>query len=133
MSRNKSGVILKVIAGLFLIDVGISGFLNDPSPGEKSTGLFLFSALAVAALWGGLALTGFRNWKRDVGIVFLGAAAYMAIMVPFVVSIFMTKNLRDLIPPELLTFFGDYLTGGAIIVGYAVVGWIFFKAGKGAA
>jgi hypothetical protein len=41
-----------------------------------------------------------------------------------------TEEFRKMMQPDTMTFFSDYLTGGAVIAGLAVFGWILLKAGN---
>jgi len=131
--RKVSSVILKVVAGYFFCLVILSGFVSEPLTGGKLGIMIVFSVPAVAALCGGLGLTGFRNWKRDAGIVFLCASGFTTFGILTVVCLLMTEETRKMMQPITLTFFSDYLTGGAVIVGLTVLGWIFVKTNKGSA
>jgi cytosine/uracil/thiamine/allantoin permease len=128
--RKVSSITLKVIAGFFVYMVSLLAFVSEPPTGVKLGILIGFSAPAVVALCGGLALTRFRNWKRDTGIVLLSASGFAAFLIFTFVCLLMTEEFRRMMRPDTLTFFSDYLTGGAVIIGLAVLGWILMKANK---
>jgi hypothetical protein len=89
-----------------------------------------FSVPAVAALAGGLALTRFRNWRRDTGVVLLCASGFTAFVIFTFACLLMTEEFRKMMRPDTMTFFSDYMTGGGVIAGLAVLGWILVKANK---
>lgn len=128
--RKVSSVVLKVIAGFFFYMVSLLAFLSEPPIHAKLGMLIGFSVPAVAALVGGLALTRFRNWRRDTGIVLLCASGFTASVIFTFACLLMTQEFREMMRPDTLTFFSDYLTGGGVIVGLAVLGSALVKANK---
>jgi len=128
--RKVSSIILKIIAGFFVYMVSLLAFVSEPEPGMKFGILIGFSVPAVVALCGGLALTQFRNWKRDTGIVLLSASGFTAFLIFTFVCFLLTDEFRRMIRPDTLAFFSDYLTGGGVIVGFAILGWVFVKANE---
>jgi len=128
--RKVSSIILKVIAGFFFYTVNLLAFVSEPPTGVKLVIMSGFSIPGVVALCGGLALTHFHSWKRDTGIVFLSASGFSAFLIFTFVCLFMSEEFRGMIRPNTVTFFSDYLTGGGTIVGFAVLGWMLFKANR---
>jgi hypothetical protein len=128
--RKASSVILKVIAGFFFYMVCLLAFVSEPRAGAKLGILIGFSVPAVAALSGGLALTRFRNWRRETGIVLLCASGFTAFLVFSFACLLMTEEFRRMMRPDTMTFFSDYLTGGGGIVGLTILGLILIKANK---
>jgi len=129
--RKVSSIIFKVIAGFFFYGASLLAFVSEPQTGVtgvKLTILIGFSIPAVVALCVGLALTRFRNWKRDTGIVLLSASGTTASVVLTFVCMLMTEEFRAMMKPDTLTLFSDYLTGGGAIVGFAGLGWILLRA-----
>jgi len=125
-----SSIILEVIAGFFFYTVSLLAFASNLLTGVKLGMLIGFSVPAVLALGAGLALSRFRNWKRDTGIVLLSASGVTAFAIFTFECLLMTEEFRRMMRPDTLTFFSDYLTGGGIIVGLAVLGWILVKTNK---
>ena len=125
--RKVSSIILKVIAGFFFYTVSLLAFISEPPTNVKLGIMIGFLIPGVVALFGGLALTHFRNWKRDTGIVFLSASGVTAFLIFTFACLLMTEEFREIIRPDALTFFSDYLTGGGTIVGFAVLGWILLN------
>lgn len=128
--RKIFSVILKVIAGFLFYAVSLVAFTSEPPTDVKLGILIGFLVPAVATLGGGLALTRFRHWKRDAGIVLLGASGFTAFIIFTFAFLLMTEEFRRMARPDTLMFFSDYVTGGGAIVGFAVLGWILMKADK---
>jgi hypothetical protein len=128
--RKVSSIILRVIAGFFFYMVSSLAFISELSHGMKLGIMLGFSVPALAALAGGLALTRFRNWRRDTGVVLLWTSGFTAFLVLTVACMLTTEEFRKMMRPDTMTFFSDYLTGGAVIAGLAVFGWILVKADK---
>jgi hypothetical protein len=92
--------------------------------------ILIFAVPALGFLVGGLALTRFRNWIRDTGVVLLSSSGSSAFVVFTFACMFMTEEFRKMVRPDALTFFSDYLTGGAVIVGLGFLGWLLVMASK---
>lgn len=128
--RRVSSVILKSIAGFFFYLVSLLGFINGPETGKKAIVMLVFLVPAVAALCGGLGLSGFSRWKKDTGIVLLCAAGFTAFLVFTVACYLMTPQFRQMVPPGKSAFFSNYITGGSIIFTFAALGGVLVKADK---
>ncbi len=128
-----SSIILKVVAGFFFYMVCVLAFVSEPPKVLKLGILIGFSIPALIALGGGLALTRFRNWRRDTGIILLCASGFTAFLIFTFACLLMTDEFRKMMRPDTMTFFNDYLTGGVVIVCLAVLGWILVKSNKGRA
>ncbi|MDR0352650.1 MAG: hypothetical protein LBI02_04625 [Opitutaceae bacterium] len=124
------GIILKAVAGFFFYAGGLLAFISEPPQGVKLVLMLVFLLPAVLALIGGLSLTRFRNWKRDTGIVLLSASGVTTFVIFTIIWLSMSEEFRSMIRPEHLTFFNDYQTGGGVIAGLAVMGWILVKTNK---
>lgn len=126
--RKLSGVVLYVMAGFFFYGVNLFGFVNAPTPAAKWGIMGAFAVVACLALVGGLALARFQNWKRDSGIVLLCASGFTALAVFTFACLFVTDEFRQLLGPDAMTFFSDYVTGGTVVVAFAGVGWMLMMA-----
>ena len=124
------GIILLVVAGFFFYMVSLLTFINEPSAAKKWGIVFGFSIPAVLPLFGGLALGGFRNWRRKTGIVLLSGAGATGLVVCAFVSICMDERYRGMVKPNTLRFFSDYSTGGAVTVALAVLGLLLILTRK---
>ena len=133
MIRKVLSIILNIIAGFFFYGLSLLGFTNEPLTGVKWGIMIGFSVMAVVALCGALALTRFRNWRRDTGIVLLSASGFTVFLIFTFICLLMTEEFRKMMRPDTLAFFSDYLTGGAIIVGFAGLGCVLLKTNKGSA
>jgi hypothetical protein len=121
--RRLFSIGLYVVAGFFLYAASLLAFIADTSIGEDKwivVGIFLVPA--VLALGIGLALARFQHWTRDVGTVFLSAAGVTTFLIFTVACLFMSEESRKIMPPEILTFFSDYVAGGAVILVFVVIG-----------
>lgn len=125
--RKVLSVILDVIAGFFFYMVILTGFVKEPSTAAKWRIMLVFAVPAVVALFGGLALLRFHNWKRTSGIVLLSASGFTAFLIFTIACLFMTEEFRKMMQPDTLNGFGDFLTGGAVMVCLAGLGWLFLK------
>jgi len=128
--RKVSSIILKIIAGFFVYMVSLLAFVSEPSTGMKFGILIGFLVPAVVALCGGLALNHFRNWKRDTGIVLLSASGFTVFLIFTFVCFLLTDEFQRMMNPDTLVFFSDYLTGGGVVVGFAILGWVLVKANE---
>lgn len=128
--RKVSSIILKVIAGFFFYMVSLLAFVNEPPTGGKLGILIGFSVPALVAMVIGLALSHFQNWRRDVGIVLLSATGFTAFLIFTFACFLMTEEVQNMIRPDTLTFFSDYLTGCVVIVGLAILGWVLMRTNK---
>ena len=129
--RKVFSVIFHIIAGFFFYMVSLLAFMSELPALGKAGMLAGFSVPGLIALAIGLALTGFRNWKRDTGIVLLSTSAFSIFIVFTMACLFMSEEVRRLMPPDLLGSFGAYFIGGLVILVFALLGWTLFKAGKG--
>lgn len=125
--RRVFSVTLYGIAGFFFFTVSFLSF-NSQQPRGKWWIMAGFMVPAVLALCGGLALKNFRDWKRTTGIVLLSSAGGTAFLIFTLVCTLMTKEFQKMVKPSNLASFSDYFTGGAVIVSFAVLGLLFFKA-----
>lgn len=121
-------VLLKIVAGFFFYMVCVLAFISEPKMLFKCGMLIGFSIPALIALVSGLALTRFNRWRRDTGIVLLSTAGFTAFIVFSMVCMFSSDEFRRLMPPNSMSMFGDYVTGGAVIIGFAISGWMLQKA-----
>jgi hypothetical protein len=138
MIRRVLSVGLYIVAGFFFYTVSVLAFIDgaalvastaalDASDASfaKWLPIIIFTVPALVTLVIGLAIMGFRDWRRDAGIVLLSAAGFTTFLVFTFASIFMNEEYRKLMPPDMpdiLRFFGDYITGAAVIIGFALAG-----------
>ena len=120
--RRLLGTTLKVIAGCLFYIVCMLAFVRGPSAAAKWGLVAVFLVPALAALAGGLALSRFQQWRRDTGIVLLGAAALTAFIALTMACILMTPELQVLMGPDTPALFGDHTAGAAILGGLALAG-----------
>jgi len=135
MIRRVFSVGLYVVAGFFFYTICVLAFIDgavltantanlsaDDAVFAKWLPIIIFAVPAILALVGGLAVMGFQDWKRDTGIVLLSAAGFTTFLAFAFATMFMNEESRKMMPPEILRFFGDYITGAAVIVGLALAG-----------
>ncbi|MBT3289081.1 MAG: hypothetical protein HN849_07430 [Victivallales bacterium] len=129
--RKTCSIILYVIAGYFFYMVALLGFLDGRIPvGVKCSVLPFFMLPGAVSLCIGLALRGFRNWRRDTGIVVLSCAGFSALMVLTFLCMFASEELRKVIDPRAFTLFNDYLSGTAVTLAFAASGLLLIRADK---
>lgn len=129
--RKVCSVILKVIAGFFFYTVSMLAFVSEPSTSVKLIILAGFSLPAVIALICSLALTSFRNWRLHTGVVLLSTSGFSTFVIFTFTCLLMSETFPKVGGTNTLTFFSDYLTGGSVIVGLAVLGWVLVAANTG--
>jgi hypothetical protein len=143
MIRRVLSVGLYIVAGFFLYMVCVLAFIdgaavaaNGATVGANDAAfakwlpIIIFTVPAILALVVGLAIMGFRDWKRDAGIVLLSAAGFTAFLVFMFATMFMKEESRKMLPPEIWGFFGDYITGAAVIVVLALVGGLLLVTSR---
>lgn len=128
--RKVFSVIFHIIAGFFFYMVSLLAFMSEFPALGKAGMLAGFSVPGLIALAIGLALTGFRNWKRDTGIVLLSTSAFSIFIVFTMACMFMSEEVRKLMPADILGSFGAYFVGGIVLAVFALLGWTLFKAGR---
>jgi hypothetical protein len=143
MIRRVLSVGLYIIAGFLLYVVSLLAFIDGAAVAANGADLgandaafakwlpiIIFTVPAILTLVVGLAIMGFRDWRRDTGIVLLSAAGFTTLLVFMFVTMLMKEESRKMMPPEILSFFGDYITGAAVIVVFALVGGLLLMTGR---
>jgi len=130
MIRNVLSIIVYVVAGFFLYVVGLIGFVVEPSTIAKLGIMFGFVLPAVVALFVGFALRKFRRWKRDAGVVLLSAAGFSSFVVVSFIFMLMTEEYREMMGPDTIAYLSDYITGGAVLAGMAILGIVLLWQGR---
>ena len=135
MIRRVLSVGFYIVAGLLFYTVNVLSFIDGSALGantaasdasdasfQKWLPIIIFTVPAILALVAGLAIMGFRDWRRDAGIVLLSAAGFTTFLVFMFATMLMKEQSRKMMPPEILSVFGDYITGAAVIVVLALAG-----------
>jgi len=138
MIRRVLSVGFYIVAGFLFYTVSVLAFIDGAAVGADQPGfhaddaavakwlpIIIFAVPALIILIVGLAIMGFRDWRRDAGIVLLSAAGFTTFLVFMFVTTFMNEDFRKMMPPDMpdiVGFFGDYITGATVIVGLALVG-----------
>ena len=143
MIRRVLSVVLYVIAGFFLYMVSLMAFIdgaaigaNGPAIGAEDAAfakwlpIIILAVPAILTLVVGLAIMGFRDWKRDAGIVLLSAAGFTTFLVFMFATMLMKEEVRQMMPPDALRLFGDYITGAAVLVVLALAGALLVMTGR---
>jgi hypothetical protein len=145
MIRRVLSVGFYILAGFFLYTVSVLAFVDgaavangaamgaDDAAFAKWLPIIIFAVPALLTLVIGLAIMGFRDWRRDAGIVLLSVAGFMTFVVLTFVTTFMNEEFRKMMPPDMpdiVKFFGDYITGAAVIVGLALAGALLVITGR---
>lgn len=128
--RKVFSIIVYVIAGLCLAEVACLGFINIQAKAIKWSIMLVFLVVAAIALGGGLVLDRFHNWRRTTGIVLLSTSACVVFVVFTFACLMMTKEYRQMINLDTFAVLSDYVTGGAVIAGFTILGWVFLRTKK---
>lgn len=131
MMRNLLSILLYAIAGFFFYTASLLSFVHDARMGADKWWIVLgFTAPALLALVFGLALKGFRDWRRHAGIVLLSASGFTAFLAFTFVCLYFSEESRALMKPDIWKFFSDYVSGGGVTIGLAVLGLVMLKTHK---
>jgi cell division protein FtsW (lipid II flippase) len=132
--RSLFSVLLNIIAGFFFYMVSVFSFVNMPAMAAGKWWIALvFTIPALIALWGGLALKGFRSWRRTTGIVLLSSSGVTLFIVIAFASLLTSNEFRLLMPPETVNLFNDYVPGSSVIVCIGLLGFLLLKANNATA
>jgi hypothetical protein len=136
-------VVLYIIAGFFLYMVSLMAFIDGAAIGANGAAMgaedaafakwlpiIIFAVPAILTLVVGLAVMGFRDWKRDAGIVLLSAAGFTTFLVFTFATMLMKEDVRQMMPPDALRLFSDYITGAAVLVVLALAGALLVMTGR---
>lgn len=126
--RKVFSVIFHLIAGFFFYMVSLLAFISGLPMLGKAGMLAGFFVPALIALAIGLALTGFRHWKRDAGVVLLSTSAFNAFIFLTMACLFMSEEFRRLVPSNTIGNFRAYFIGGLVVAVFAGLGWMLVKA-----
>ena len=128
MMRRLFGILLYVIAGFFFYTVSVLSFIND-SPAELNKWWFVlgFTIPALVTLCGGLALNGFRKWKRVTGIILLTSSGFTAFIVFTFACLMTNPEFLRMSRPEAIAIFSDYSSGALAILCFAILGSLLLK------
>jgi|RhiMethySRZTD1v2_1073278.scaffolds.fasta_scaffold472298_2 hypothetical protein len=146
MIRRVLSVVLYVVAGFLFYMICVLAFIDGAAVGANGAAsdaddaafakwlpIIIFTVPALLTLVAGLAIMGFRDWRRDAGIVLLSAAGFTTFLVFTFASMLMNEEFRKMMPPDapdVMKFFGDYITGAAVIVGLALGGALLVITGR---
>jgi len=125
-----------IVAGFFVYMIGLLAFLNPRFlPSGNKPPLWVKYAIVggfcipgVVALVIGLALSRFRHWKRDVGIVLASGAGTTAFVVLSMACCLLSPDFKKVFPRNILAFFSDIVTGLSCILLFSVAGIALIKS-----
>lgn len=121
--RNVLGIVLYVVAGVFVYAIGLLAFIDEPVLGKKGMVMAILAVPLSIALGGGTALRRFRHWRADIGWVFIGGSGFTAFVAFTFACMLMEDDFRALLPSSTVKLFSDYVVGITAIIGIAGVGW----------
>jgi hypothetical protein len=125
--RKFCSVACHILAGLLLFDINLLAFAGRFSAAAKIASMIVFAMPAIIAMLVGLALTGFRQWRRDAGVVFLSTAVMGGFMVTTVACMMMSEELGELMPVDIFSHFNAHFVGVVVIAMYAGIGALLLK------
>jgi len=133
VARKLLRVALYVIAGFFFYTGSLLAFVSGVPRGAKWAYVAVVVASAVVALVAGLASGRFRDWRRDAGIVLVSASGFTIFLVFTFACLVLSEDFRRLMQPDAIAFFGDYLSGAAVIACVGITGaWLLRADRRGA-
>lgn len=125
--RNFLSIIFAIIAGFFICTLDIFAFIQLKNLPLELTIAGIYVILAGISLLISLVIMRFQNWKKRIGIVILGATAMTLFSILTFICMMMTDALKNLLNPESLTFFSNYMAGISWNFVLALLGgWLWF-------
>jgi hypothetical protein len=128
--RKVISIILYVVAGFFIYMDCVLAFINEPPPLTKFGMMAGFLVPGLIAQMGGLALNQFHNSRKITGIVLLSGAGFTAFLVFTFACLLMTDEFKQIMKPDSLKFFSDYVTGACFIFLTAACGLLLLLLGR---
>ena len=117
--RRVLAVCFDVLAGFFVYGACVLAFINHPVK-WWIVGVFALPALVFLCI--GLAISRFRRWRRDVGVVLLSGVGVTASIVFTFACLFMTDEFKDMMQPNSMDFFSAYASGTVFMLIIATLG-----------
>ena len=122
MIRQVLSIICYIIAGFFLVVIGVISFFITPSLGGKMAIMSLFLIPTLLLLTFGLALRRFRAWQHDIGVVLVSVSGYMIFLIITILAIFLTPEYRKLFANDVVNSFADYHSGAICVLTFGGLG-----------
>jgi len=114
-------ICLYVLAGFFVYTACLLAFVNHPAALKWGmVGGFTLPALVFLCI--GLAVSRFRRWRRDVGIVLLSGAGFTAFLVFTFACLLMTDEFKEAMHPDSLDLFSAYTSGAVVMLSVIALG-----------
>lgn len=124
--RKASSVVLEVVAGFLFYSACLVVFAGGLPIAVRLAILLLFFIPGVIAMLCSLALTRFRHWQRDAGIVVVSASALTLFVIIMVASMFATSEFKEIATPNSIQLLRDYhyVAGSIVMVALGALGLI---------
>lgn len=111
MLRKVLSVVSLVTSGFFLYVLVIMAFVQVPSFGIKLATMGIFLIPMLLALFIGLALRSFTQWRRVCGVVFISTAIFCAFLFLTVVCMFYSPEFKSFVDRKAFALFSDIVSG----------------------
>ena len=131
--RSVCGIVCWVIAGLFLQDLAVLSFTNQPLWPMKLTILGVFLALVVPFLLIAGWCRGFRRLGRELGIVLLSVAGTSLLCILMFVCMFASPETAKAMPPNMREMFSAIWFGAGCVTFFVVFGLILLLGRRSSA
>jgi hypothetical protein len=122
--RSVFGIVCWVIAGLFLQDLALLSFINQPLWPMKLTILGVFLALVVPFLLIAGWCRGFSRLGRELGIVLLSVAGTSLLVILMFVCILASPEMVKSMPPNMREMVSAIWFGAGCVTFFVVFGLI---------
>jgi len=130
VTRKVISIICYVAAGFFVYMISFLSFINEPPVAAKLAIMGVFCIPGLISLLIGLAISRFRNWKSNTGIVLLSGAGFTVLVVFIFFCLLLSSEFRELFPEAKLDFFNDYVTGTFCVVILLFTGALLLRKAK---
>jgi len=131
--RRVLSIVLYGVSGFFVYGTSFSGFLRLPDTEAHAIKWWLLGGMitiAVVTQLLGLALVGFRNWRRETGLMLLWAEGVSVFAVFTFACLSMDVEVRRAMAAEQAWLFGDYAVGGGCILVGGGLGLLLLVSSK---
>ncbi len=119
------------MSGFFLLFAGITAFIKIPEYSIIPVWLFLvYFIIGFILLIIGIAISGFKNWKHDAGIILITLTMIDLFTIFTMVCFDMTPGMRAIMPQSPIPIGYNYYFGFSYLVIIGLIGLLLAKKSR---
>jgi cation transport ATPase len=131
MIRKIISIAIYIISGFFLLIGAVTAFIKIPDYPIIPVWLFLaYFIIGFILLIIAIAISEFKNWKHDTGILLITLAILDLFTIFTMVCFDMTPGMRAIMPKSPITIEYNYYFGGSYLVILGLVGILLTKRSR---